>query len=86
MDLSDQRAKIDYPTLWTYKVIGRDEAGILEAIKDAIGQRDHEVKASKVSSKGRFLSYEVTLSVVNEDDRVGLFHRIQAHSEVKMVL
>jgi uncharacterized protein len=84
--LSEQRAKIDYPIVWTYKVIGREESGIREAILASVGERDHELRASNVSSKGRFLSLEVSLRVENEEDRVSLFHRIQAHPMVKMVL
>jgi len=84
--LAEQKARIDYPAQWAYKVIGKDEDQIRAAIAEVIGHRHHQVRASNASSGGRFLSLELSLTVESEEDRVGIYHRIQSKDGVKIVL
>lgn len=81
----NQKAKIDYPTMWTYKVIGREEKAIREAILEVLGDTAKPVP-SKQSSKGRFISLEVSILVHSDEERTGLYHRLQKHPDVKIVL
>jgi putative lipoic acid-binding regulatory protein len=48
--------------------------------------REHKVKESKVSSKGKYKSYSLELLVHNEDDRKEIYKMLGEHSNIKMVL
>ena len=55
-------------------------------VKEVISNREHKVKESKVSSKGKFKSYTLELLVHNEDDRKEIYKMLGDHSNIKMVL
>ena len=82
----DQKANIEYPTEWTYKIIGHSEADILSAIQACLGDRNREVIPSRQSSGGRFRSMELTTLVNSDEDRVSIFHSLFKEKGIKLVL
>jgi uncharacterized protein len=81
-----QKANIDYPTEWIYKIIGQSETHITEAIQTCCGDREHSLKASRQSSAGRFISMELKICVESYEDRESLFHSLFKQNGIKMVL
>lgn len=55
-------------------------------VKEVVLQREHSVKVSKVSSKGKYKSYTLELLVHNDDDRTEIYKMLGEHSNIKMVL
>ena len=55
-------------------------------VKEVVLQREHSVKVSKVSSKGKYKSYTLELLVHNDDDRTEIYKMLGDHSNIKMVL
>ena len=49
-------------------------------------EREHNLKPSKTSSKGKFKSYSLEMIVHNDDDRTEIFRLLGEHSDIKMVL
>lgn len=82
----EQRAHIEYPTLWTYKVIGSNEEHIRAAIQEIIPHSNFDIENSKSSSKGRFVSLNLSLTVQSDEERTQWFHQLYAHADIKMVL
>jgi len=86
VDLNKHKLELNYPCNWTYKVVVLEKSNVQKVIDDVIGKREHTVKESKVSSKGKFKSYSLDLIVHNEDDRKELYKLLGDHSDIKMVL
>lgn len=86
IDLSQHKLELDYPCNWTYKLVIRHEQNIKKIIKEVLDDREHGVKASKISSKGKFKSYTLDCIVENEEDRKALYKVLGDHEHIKMVV
>ena len=86
IDLNDKKLELDYPCSWEYKLVVLETTNIKQTVKEVIFEREHKVKESKVSSKGKYKSYSLELLVHNEDDRKEIFKMLGDHSNIKMVL
>lgn len=86
MDLNQHKLELDYPCSWKYKIVILESVNVKYISKDVFGERDHKVKESNVSKKGKFKSYSVELIVHNEDDRKEIYKVLGEHKEIKMVL
>jgi len=86
VDLSKKTLELNYPCNWTYKVIGKTDQDIKEAVKEILEAREYKLNISNVSKKGKFKSFTLELLVHNEDDRKTLYEILSAHDKIKMVL
>lgn len=86
IDLSDKKLELNYPCSWQYKLVVLESCNIKKCVKEIVLEREHNIKTSKTSAKGKFKSYNLELIVHNEDDRVELFRLLGEHSDIKMVL
>ena len=86
IDLSKEKLQLDYTCSWEYKLVTHEHIDINATIKEIISHREHKVKVSKVSSKGKYKSYSLELLVHNEDDRKEIYKMLGDHSNIKMVL
>lgn len=71
---------------WEYKLVVLEDIDIDFTVKEVISIREHKIKISKVSSKGKYKSYTLELLVHNEDDRKEIYKMLGDHSNIKMVL
>ena len=85
-DLSQHKLELDYPCNWEYKVVIRQEQTIKEIIKEVLEEREHNIKPSKTSAKGKFKSFTLETLVHNEDDRQEIYRMLSAHEHIKMVV
>lgn len=72
-DLKGQKLEIKYPIFWEYKIIldkNEDEAAL---ISELLNDRDHQLKPSKTSSKGSFKSFNLSVLVYGDEERLELF-------------
>ena len=86
IDLNKEKLELNYPCNWEYKLVVLEHINIKATVKEVIFEREHKVKESKVSSKGKFKSYTLELLVHNEDDRKEIYKMLGDHSNIKMVL
>ncbi len=86
IDLNEQKLELDYPCSWKYKIVMLETINVKYISKDIFGEREHSVKESNVSKKGKFKSYSIELIVHNEDDRKEIYKILGEHKEIKMVL
>lgn len=86
IDLNKHKLKLEYPCSWCYKIVILHEHNAKKIAKEIFKDRDHVVSQSKVSSKGKFKSYNLELTVHSDEDRT-TFHKIlDEHHHVKMVV
>ena len=86
IDLSKEKLELNYPCTWEYKLVVVEHIDIRMIVKEVVSNREHKVKESKVSSKGKYKSYTLELLVHNEDDRKEIYKMLGDHSNIKMVL
>ncbi|MDK2083442.1 DUF493 domain-containing protein [Aliarcobacter butzleri] len=86
IDLNDKKLELDYPCSWEYKLVVLETTNIKQTVKEVIFEREHKVKESKASSKGKFKSYTLEMLVHNEDDRKEIFKLLGEHSDIKMII
>ena len=78
--------ELSYPTSWTYKVFGRDEACVRAAIASVVGGLEHTVRLSNRSRTGKYVSIEVEVTVRSNEERLEIFRRLHDHADVLYVL
>jgi len=82
----NQKVVIEYPSVWTYKLIGYEKKAIQKAIHDVIVEREHKLEHSNKSKTGKYVSMNLELLVTNEDERTFIFKALKDHKNIKMVL
>ena len=86
IDLNNHKLELEYPCKWEYKVVIKSEKNISPITKEIFEMREHIVKESKTSSKGRFSSYNIKLTVTSDEDRTSIYKILHAHKDIKMVV
>ena len=86
IDLSKEKLVLVYPCSWEYKLVVLEHIDIHFTVKEVVSSREHKVKESKVSTKGKYKSYTLELLVHNDDDRTEIYKMLGDHSNIKMVL
>ena len=82
----DREPEINYPTMWSYKVMGSDEERLRAAVKHVVGSLNHELTVSNTSATGKYLSLHLRLVVHDKNQRHAIFHALREHADVLAVL
>jgi uncharacterized protein len=85
-NISEGKAQVDYPCSWVYKVIGKDQQQVRQAIAEIIQERRCIITRSNSSKSGKYHCLNVELVVQNEELRNGLYRTLKSHPAIKMVL
>ena len=86
IDLNQHKVKLDYPCSWEYKIVILSEHNINPIVKEILKNREHKIKPSKKSTKGKFESFSLELTVHSDEDRTGIYHMLGKHERIKMVV
>ena len=86
LDSNSKKPTIEYPCDWHYKVIGTDVDEMIKAIELITEGMEYKISSSNVSSKGKYLSLNLTVLVSSEIIRDIIFAKLKANEFVKMVL
>jgi len=83
---SEQKVVIEYPSSWTYKLIGHEKEAIKKAIHDVILEREHTLNHSNKSKTGKYVSMNLDIVITSDEERNFIFEALKAHNNIKMVL
>lgn len=86
IDLNQHKLELDYPCDWEYKVVIKSDKNIKPIAKEIFETREYSVKESKKSSKGKFSSFNIKLTVTSDEDRTSIYKQLHAHEDIKMVV
>ena len=78
------KKEIIYPRGWSFRIIGMDKGDMLRDIASIMAERKHELKEG--NKKGKYMSLNVKLTVMSEEDRNSLFTALKGAESVTMVL
>ncbi len=81
----NEEASIDYPCEWIYKVIGNDRESVHNAIAGVIQDREYHIDDSNTSKTGKYLSFNVTVLVGDEEYRNKIYQAFKGHDDIKFV-
>jgi putative lipoic acid-binding regulatory protein len=76
---------IDYPCDWIYKVIGRDKESVHNAIASIVQDSEYQINDSNSSKTGKYLSFNVTVLVGDEEYRNKIYQALKKHGDIKFV-
>lgn len=85
-DSEKRKPKIEYPTKWGYKIIGRDVDELLAAIEESIEGLEYEITPSNISKNEKYYSLNLSVLVPSELIRNLLFQKLDNHPSVTMVI
>jgi putative lipoic acid-binding regulatory protein len=88
-DKTQDRPKIEYPTNWGFKLIGRDKDALLTCIKEIMeieGDKKHLCSIGNRSRTGKFTTYNASCIVDSEEERNRIFKYFEDHDDVDMVI
>jgi uncharacterized protein len=80
------KPEIEYPCLWLYKVVGKDQESLRDAIIAACTPIPVRISLSRSSSQGTYWSLNAELEVKDEDMRLAIYQSLTSHPAVKLVL
>lgn len=83
---STQKLELEYPCPWVYKVVGKEQDLIRQAIVDVFQERECLVTTSNSSRTGKYHCLNVEIVVVDEEDRMANYESLKKHPSVTMVL
>jgi len=82
----DESPELDYPCPWSYRVIGRDEDRLRQAIDDVAFALHYSVTTGNRSRAGSYVSLHVQVKVDGDEQRRDIFWRLAEHPDVAWVL
>jgi len=85
-DKTQDKPKIEYPSNWGFKLIGRDKASLLACIKKVMGEKEHLCSFGNRSKTGKFHSYNASCIVESQEERNKIFKYFEEHDDVSMVI
>lgn len=77
---------INYPCVWSYRIIGQDEQLLRSAAVNAIGDKKHQMSFSNKSSGGKYQSLNLEVAIHSEKEMLDIFERLKNDQNVKFVL
>ena len=77
---------IEYPCQWSYRIIGTSEYELRQAAAECIDVSEVDIYLSNYSSKGSYVSLNVTVEVQSELMRDCFFMALRDHPAVKFIL
>ena len=86
IDLNNKKLDLTYPCNWSYKVISSSKSLIEEALAEVLINKDFKISPSKSSKSKTYISMQVDIVVVSEEERLGVFEALKSHRHIKFVL
>lgn len=86
-DGSEKKPLIDYPTVYSFKVMGRQEHGFREYVRQLFKRMmGTEVSPDSISeqpsSRGKYLSVTVTVYLLSEEQRRAIYSQLHKEKRV----
>ena len=81
----NEKASIDYPCEWVYKVIGSDKESVYGATASIMQDGAYQISDSNTSKTGKYLSFNVTTMVGDEAYRNKIYQAFKEHNDIRFV-
>ncbi|MBU0674625.1 MAG: DUF493 domain-containing protein [Proteobacteria bacterium] len=78
--------EIEYPCRWQYTIIGTHREQLRDLIEEIADSRQYTLCFSKVSSSGKYHSFDLDIEVRCQEERDALYQQLICHNLVKVIL
>ncbi len=84
----EKKPLIEYPSVYTFKVMGAQDAGFVEHVRDLFKQHmgaelPPDAIQEQPSSKGKYVSLSVSVYLLSEEQRRGIYDAL--HKDARVV-
>jgi putative lipoic acid-binding regulatory protein len=86
MDTHTQNPELEFPTEWTYTIIGTDSGAMSSAVASIFTTLSYSLNDSKRSSGGKYVSLEIRTRVESKEQKDLWYHALASSKDIKMVL
>jgi putative lipoic acid-binding regulatory protein len=83
---NNDKPKIDYPTSWSYRIVGTSEEAIRAHALALLEDVEHELVLHRRSSGGRYVSLNLSLVVQDEVQRLAIYNHFADHEAIRFVV
>ena len=77
---------IEYPCIWSFKIIGSDTAQITDTIVVMLEAFEYQFSESRHSRTGKYTSFNLSVHVKSEEERLAIFNGLKHIPSVKVIL
>ncbi len=86
MKCINEKPEIDYPCRWLYKIISIHATDMAAVVEEIVAESDYSLSHSNTSRTGKYVSYDLEVTVQTEEARNFFFAALKQHPSIKMVL
>lgn len=83
---NNKKVEIQYPCEWIYKIIGSDLKQLKDAVCSIIHPKKFSIEESRKSQTCKYLSLNVKVIVLNDQERTTYYTNLGKHKDIKLVL
>ena len=77
---------IEYPCMWSYRIIGIQKEAVLEAIEHVLGDGAVISPTHNFSSHNKYVAINCQIRVHSDEERIGYFDGLVNQSGIIMVI
>ena len=81
-----EKPDIQYPCIWSYKIIGSDRARITDAMPVVLKAFEYQFSGSRQSKTGKFTSFHLSMQVNSEEERNTILNILRDIPSIKFIL
>ena len=84
--MKKHKLEITYPCEWIFKIIGTDEKLLCSAVDSIVKNRFCQISHSKKSKTEKYISLNVKLTLLSEEEKDSFYTEFSKHKDIKLVL
>ena len=73
----NKEPEIIYPNFWEYKIIIEESDDAQAIAQSVVGERQHKITSSKSSKEGKYKSYNLSVLVNSNQERLEIFSALR---------
>lgn len=86
MSTEPDKPLIEYPCIWSYKLICAAATETHRLVESILGEREFTLVPSQSSSLGKYESHDLSVVAMSDDDRLSIFDKFKKTAAVKFLL
>lgn len=86
ISIDNIKPKIDYPCVWSYRVIGFSKELVLEVIEKVFDNKADVSPIEHVSSHGKYVAINCSIEVKDDCERLAYFDGLTKQHGIVMVI
>jgi len=81
-----RKLELAFPCPWSYTVFGTEERLVRAAVASILPDQAYSLRFSHTSRGGKYCSMHLEIIAESDEQRLGVFHELREHPDVRYVL